>query len=246
MTEVVSPRPIGYRRKPVWILAVAWLFILWPAFNLSWLMISFGEPEWYKPSVWFNWLENLPRLVIFFMVLLCACGMALLFVRRWSWWFNLAALAGLGIYSLYMASQSLDQDPFLLSLLGVGTLGFLCVLYMSEFKKPFIDKSLRWWESKPRFQVRVPVHVIEMGQDLILVNISKSGLLLEWPEGEPHREVPGQFLVEINNELRLPCALTRAGERRVGAKILKLEGEQRKHLDHWIKLLSKSPVHRAR
>jgi hypothetical protein len=246
MTSNPSAKPVGYRKKPIWITAVAWLFILWPMLNLSWLMVSFGEPQWYLPSVWIYWFENLPRLVIFFMVLLAACGIALLFVRRWSWWFNLTALSCLGLYSLYMASQSLDQDPFLLSLLGVGTLGFLGVLYASEFKKPFIDARLRWWESKPRFQVRVPVHVVEMKQDLLLVNISLSGLLLEWPEGEPHKEVPNQFIIEINNELRLPCALTRSDERRVGAKILKLEGGQRKHLDHWIKLLTKSPAHKAR
>ncbi len=245
--------PQGYRRKPLWIYLIAGLFVLTPLIHLMGTLKGAGEPQWYAPAVWWRWalhLDPAPALVSF---ILCVAGLALLFVRTWSWWFGMAALTLLCLYNIVLISRAFTNDTFTQVLATFGSILLLALLFFSEFRRPFLNKRLRWWESEPRFHVSVPV-TVRSGHEggggttqARLVDISRSGLYLEPTQGQSALSLPEDIVVEVNNELRLPCRFSRTTEHGGSAyKIVKISRHQARYLRRWIRLLAKDPDRRVR
>jgi hypothetical protein len=244
----------GYRRKPIWIYVVASLFVLSPFIHLMGTLKGAGEPQWYSPRMWWVWVGHLDPAPALISFILCAAGLAILFVRRWSWWLGMTALSILCLYNIALITLTFANDPFTQLLATVGSLLLLTLLFFSEFKQPYFNQRLRWWESEPRFHVSLPVSVhpaLETAHAATtkaqLVDISKSGLYLEAPTGQKALELPEEIVVEVNSELRLPCRFSRATEHGGSAyQFLKISRHQSRYLRRWIQLLAKDPDRRVR
>ncbi|MEO5667677.1 MAG: hypothetical protein ABIR96_06445 [Bdellovibrionota bacterium] len=236
----------GYRRKPVWIYIVAILFVLTPFIHLMGTLKEAGEPFWYSPEAWWLWSRHLDPAPAVISLMLCIAGLAILLVRSWSWWLGLCVLGTLCLYNIVLIRHSFAEDPFTQVLASVGSLLLLVLLYFSEFKKPFLNRRLRWWESEPRFRVRVPVNIqsaeLTTAAKVQLMDISKSGVYLEPNVGEKTLSLPHDIVVEVNSELQLPCRFSRATEHGGSAyQITTITRHQARYLRRWIKLLSKEP-----
>ena len=237
----------GYRRKPVWIYFVAILFILTPVIHLMGTLKNAGEPQWYSPVAWWLWAQHLDPAPAMVSFMLCLAGVAMLFVRSWTWWLGMIVLTALSLYNILLIRHSFADDFFTQMLATVGSLILLVLLYFSEFKKPFLNRRLRWWESEPRFRVNIPVTIraTEDSKPVVsaqLMDISKSGVYLEPVPGHKILELPNHILVEVNSELHLPCTLSRSTEHGGSAYHFgAITRHQARYLRRWIQLLKKDP-----
>ena len=236
----------GYRRKPVWIYIVAVLFILTPFIHMMGLVREAGEPQWFSPAVWWTWAKHLDPAPAVISFMLCLTGVAILCVRSWTWWLGMLVLSALCIYNIVLIRNTYADDPFTQILATAGSILLLVLLYASEFKKPFLNRRLRWWESEPRFRVHLPVKVQTMGSSekiaVQLMDISKSGVYLEPNPGQTFLELPHEIVVEVNAELQLPCRFSRSTDHGGSAyQITKITRYQARYLKRWIRLLAKDP-----
>jgi hypothetical protein len=237
----------GYRRKPIWIYTVAILFVLTPFIHMMGTLRNAGEPEWYSPVAWWLWAQHLDPAPAVISLMLCLAGVAMLFVRSWSWWLGMLVLASLSLYNIVLIRHSFADDLFTQMVATVGSLLLLVLLYFSEFKKPFLNRRLRWWESEPRFRVNIPVTVrASEGSKFViaaqLMDVSRSGVYLEPVPGQKTLELPHKILVEVNSELHLPCVLSRSTDTGGAAYHFgTITRHQARYLRRWIQLLKKDP-----
>lgn len=246
MTESNSFPNKGYRRKPLWIYVVATLFILTPFLHLMMTLRSAGETEWWSPSAWWLWVHHLNPAPAVISTLLALAGLSILFVRRWAWWLGMLALGALCVYNIALISHSFSDDPLTRMVATLGSLSLLVLLFFSEFKQPFFNERLRWWESEARYMVSVPVKIMNTDKHALLVNISKSGIYLEPYDKDTALDLPTEITVEVNSELQLPCIYSRATEKGVAYKFVKITKHQSRYLRRWLQLLSKDPDLRVR
>ena len=236
----------GYRRKPVWIYFVAILFVLTPFIHMMGTLEAAGEPEWYSPAVWLLWAQHLDPAPAVISFMLCISGIAILCVSTLTWWLGMIALSALCIYNIILIRSTFTHDPLTQVVATIGSVLLLVLLYFSEFKKPFLNHRLRWWESEPRFKVRVPVKVHAPGSEtkiqVQLMDISKSGVYLEPNPGQAPLDLPHHIWVEVNAELKLPCNFSRSTEHGGSAyQIAKITRHQTRYLRRWIRLLARDP-----
>jgi hypothetical protein len=242
----MSSSSYGYRRKPFWIYAVATLFVLTPFLHLMLTIKSAGAVDWYAPSSWWNWVRFLDPAPAVISTLLCLAGLAILFVRRWAWWLGMIALSSLCIYNIALISYSFADDPVTRLLATIGSFLLLILLFYSDFKKPFFNQRMRWWETDPRFKVSIPVKIQGLPAQALLVDISKSGLHLEeFIEGKG-LQLPAELVVEVNEELHLNCSFSRQTPKGAAYQIMSMTKHQARYLKRWIHLLSKDPSNRVR
>ena len=126
-----------------------------------------------------------------FWILFPLGGIALLLVKRWSY----ALFVGVQVYSLY--SHILYQEftwpyvsktPFYSSMiLIVFNLGMVFYFALPSVRRPFFDRRMRWWETKPRYGTEIPckVHITahDVEHDSTILNISETGAFVEYSEG---------------------------------------------------------------
>jgi hypothetical protein len=236
----------GYRRKPIWIYIVAVLFVLTPFIHMMGTLRGAGEPEWYAPGVWWVWAQHLDPAPAVISFMLCLTGLAILAVRSWTWWLGMCMLAALCLYNIVLIRNTFADDLFTQMLATGGSILLLVMLYFSEFKRPFLNRRLRWWETEPRFRVSLPVKIQTENPEIRisaqLVDISKSGVYLEPTSGTSTLELPPNIVIEVNSELRLPCHFSRATDHGGSAyQITKITRHQARYLRRWIALLAKDP-----
>jgi hypothetical protein len=236
----------AYTRKPLWIYFVAVLFVLTPILHLMMTLRSAGEVEWWSPASWWLWIQHLNPAPAVISTLLCIAGLSIIFVRRWAWWLGMLALSSLCIYNIVLISYSFSDDPITRVIATIGSIGLLVLLFFSDFKQPFFNKRLRWWESETRYVVRIPVKIQGSEKHALLVDISKSGLYLEPYERKEPLDLGQEITVEINSELQLPCVYSRSTDKGMAYRFAKITKHQARYLKRWMQLLAKDPVRRVR
>ena len=231
----------GYRKKPFWIVATAILLFVTPYFHLMWILKSAGETAWYSPIAMWKWIPHLHPAPAVISALLILGGFSLLYVKKWSWWIGMFSLTCLSIYNISIIQNYYSDDPSA-AVIGTGaSLLLLFLLFASDFKKPFFNQRLRWWESDPRYKVNVPIQI--KGQEeksIVLMDISKTGILLE-PTNGAEIDFPPEVDVIINAELEIPCVYSRRTENGAAYRIKNVTRFQSKYLRNWLNLLAKEP-----
>ncbi len=237
--------PRGYTRKPFWIYFVSILLLSTPLFHLMWTLRLAGEPSWYSPLTMIEWIPHLNPAPAFISALLFLAGFSLLFVRKWAWWLGILSLAALCFYNVSIVRNFYSDDWTTMTLTTVGSGVLLFLLYKSDFKKPFFNHRLRWWETDPRYMVNVPVKIQGHDHAVVLMDISKSGMLLE-PSNGVSIEFPSEVIVEINAELQIPCIFSRKTKKGAAYRIISISRHQSRYLRNWLDLLSKEPERKLR
>ena len=235
-----APQVRGYRRKPRWIYAIAFIYMLAPLGNLIWSLASLHIPNWYKPAVWVYWTHYVSPATWAIMSLIFLSGFALLFVARWSWWMALFSLAVIAIYNLFMLKSFSMMGPIAIAAMIAATLGAGVLLYFSQFRQPYLNPRLRWWQTSPRYRADIKVTIQGSPTEAILVDISRTGALLEWPQEIPHLE--GRTALKLPPDTVVDSEVARRTPRGYGVRFANLSSEQSKSLKKWIAQLAKDPT----
>lgn len=231
----------GYRKKPLWIYVTALVLMFSPLGNIIWSLAQVGAIGWYKPSVWIYWARFVTPQTWILLVLLFVAGALLLVVRRWSWTFSLVVLGMIAIYDLVMIKNFVAMGPLAVVAMLVGTVSFGLILYFSEFRKPYINPRLRWWETSPRYKVDLPATCSTVPTPGVMVDISRSGVLLQWPADLNIPNIEGNCHVTLPNQLTLPALAKRKTEHGYGMEFHTLNREQKRQLLDFIASLSVDP-----
>lgn len=191
----------GYPKKPKWIYALGFSFLLAPLGNFVWSLAALGVRRWWDPSIWRIWMPYVEWHVWVLMGLVALSGLSLLLVRKWSWFLSLAALASVLIYSVILLPDiSTKASIAIVALLMIITIGAIAVIFLSPFRLPYINPRLRWWETSPRYHVDIKVKVGDFLEEANLVDLSRTGALLQWPSAR----IPD---IDASTKLSLPMGL---------------------------------------
>ncbi|NCN40334.1 hypothetical protein GW916_03705 [bacterium] len=241
----MSDSDSGYYKKPFWIYFVSALFLTTPVLHLMWTLRMAGEANWYSPLTMIEWLPHLNPAPAVISALLFIAGFSILFVRKWAWWMGILSLAALCFYNISIVRNFYSDDWMVMTLSTVGSGLLLLLLYVSDFKQPFFNQRLRWWETDPRYMVNVPVKLQGHSHAVVLMDVSKSGILLQ-PLDNIEIEFPSEAIVEINSELHLPCIFSRKTEAGAAYRIISISRHQSRYLRNWLDLLAKEPERKVR
>jgi len=127
-----------------------------------------------------------PREIFDFWLLFPLAGLALLSVKKWSY----PIFVGVQAYSIYShltyekyTWPYVSETPFIssLSLLVMNVL-IICYFSLPDVRKPFFDQSVRWWETRKRYGLNIPISFSLTKDNAIynsdILNISQSGVFL--------------------------------------------------------------------
>lgn len=239
-------KPTGYRKKPAWIYLISAVLIFSPLGNLLWSLASMKVPDWYKPSVWIYWSHYFTVPTWGLLGLLFVAGISLLFVRRWSWALSMGVIGLICIYDIFMIKHFMALGIGAVIAMISGTLSFGLILYFSEFRKPYLNPRLRWWETSPRYKVELPASISLFDKAGVIADISRSGMLIEWPNSVEIPELSGMCTVSLPTDLKIEGDIKRRTARGYGVKFENLSKEQKKALMVFLETLELDPTKAVR
>lgn len=115
-------------------------------------------------------------------------GIALLGVKRWSY----PIFVGVQVYNIYnhlsyekFTWPYVSDAPFYGSLFLLIVNVFIVIYFsLPDIRKPFFNKAMRWWETRTRYDVKIPIHFsINNPNHLIsseVMNISDTGIFINY------------------------------------------------------------------
>ncbi|MDH4129545.1 MAG: PilZ domain-containing protein [Spirochaetota bacterium] len=169
-------------KKPILIDILAIIYILAPVFSLLYFSYTIYGNLPSPISTYFNSLGSIagPTIdKIAFIACFPIAGIAIYMVRKWSYpvFFLVTAWA---LYGNYVTWHNNPQG-LSLSLLIVATVAnFVGVAYVliPEVRKLYLDPSLRWWESEPRYKVSLENKNDKGEKNGDITNISIGGIFI--------------------------------------------------------------------
>jgi hypothetical protein len=240
-----GPLNSGYRHKPRWIYVAAVLFMLAPLGNFVATLALMNVPGWYLPETWITWSRWISPGAWAIMSLLFLSGAGLLFVRRFTWIFACACLVvvlGLNFFYLFHFGTVSTLGPITLGVMLVFTLATLVFLYRQQFRLPYMNPRVRWWETNPRYRADLGVRIPPFGERCVLLDISLSGALVDFPDRVP--VMPEQVDLEVTADLKLACEVVRRPDsgRAFGLSFLKTTRAQRSELRRFLNQIASDPT----
>lgn len=157
-------------------------------------------------------------------------GLALLGVKKWSY----PVFVSVQAYSIYthifyeqFTWPYVSKVPFYSSIVLLAiNLVIIAYFFLPSVRKPFFDKSMRWWEHRKRYNFKLPCTVSILNPDDLhdcdVLNISLSGAFINY---NGVVEVGQRFTINlsylenhISVESEVVSAHSFTGERGVGVK----------------------------
>jgi hypothetical protein len=234
----------GYRKKPLWIYIAAIILMITPFGNLLYSLAALGVSQWYLPTTWTFWTQFVSLSTWFLLGIIFSSGVLLLVVRRWTWTLSLVFLSIIVVYDFIMlaTNQFEIMGPFPIFLMIMATIAFGLGLYLSEFRKPYLNPRLRWWETEPRYRVDLPVTLTTVEHPGNLVDISRSGVLIEWADAKAVPEIEGNLNLTLPTQISIPVVVSRRTARGYGLQFTSLTSSQKKDLKIFIETLTIDPT----
>jgi Tfp pilus assembly protein PilZ len=167
------------RTKPWPLLLLAVLQILTPVGTI--LMNAWGLGV--KPLYILQWILERPAIDIFeTLFLMPIAGIALYQMKAWSYAVFLAALGWGLVANMRHWNYAAQAFPIWKMLIVYG-FQFLLVIYfmIPSVRKIYLDRSVRWWEAKRRFSLKLPVRLMFGAGEFqgTMQNISEGGMLMQ-------------------------------------------------------------------
>jgi hypothetical protein len=173
--------------------------------------------------------------------LIFASGVALLFVRKGTLLFTLGVLALITIYNIAMIQQFSVMGKAAVALMILGTIGAGLALYFTEFRKPYENPRLRWWETSPRYKADLPVTVGDNNVDGILVDISRSGMMVDFKDPAKVPAVTDFVHVVLPGDLKAYCRVARKVGSGLGLQFHEPSRQTVKAIKGFLKQLAQDP-----
>lgn len=164
--------------RPWPIVVIAVFHILAPIFNLflSSSLLGVDVSEYLSLQ-----MRRDPMFLPVWMLLPVACGISLLTFRKWSYYLFLAFMLVVLTYTLRQRMLFPHRVPFL-TFMGLQFINLSVIAYFisPSVKTIFLNKKIRWWQQKPRYEVPLAADVTLDDQSVpaVIQNISEGGLYL--------------------------------------------------------------------
>lgn len=179
------------KRKPWPIIILGFLHIVAPFTSLLFNAIAIGLPL----HLFFVWVKTWSTLeLIMTFGALPLAGIAILAVKEWSYPVFLVAYGWTIGHSLYtwIDTPQTNTVPFLLLILFSNLMAVRYFL-LKEVRAPYQDPRLRWWESKPRYKLSVPMSLspnksVGLVQQGVITDISAGGCFITLSKSPPMHE----------------------------------------------------------
>ena len=172
------------KHRPLIFILIALAHLLEPIIKISYF--KFTTPFSFSTIISNISQIHTPREIFEFWFLFPLGGLALLGVKRWSY----PVFVGVQVYSIYShltyeqyTWPYVSEVPFFSSLVLLFV-NALIIIYFAfpDVRRPFFDKSVRWWETRTRYNMRIPVTFsLNNPAELIdseILNISQSGVFI--------------------------------------------------------------------
>lgn len=167
------------RAKPWPILAVAFIFIAAPLFNILWSAnLNHTTVYDYLEYIYFSH-SLLDKVVWIFLPIIT--GFSILRFRSWSYFLLLFFICFISAY--YYLDFKENQTMSLITFLLFQSVNIIIGVYflLPSVRNVYTKPQLRWWEQKPRYVLEHPV-IIEASHQIspgLIKNISIGGMLIE-------------------------------------------------------------------
>ena len=167
------------RNRPWPLILLAFIQFVTPVLNVflnSWALKV-------HPSLIVTWWLERPAVEIFeSFALMPIAGIAIYRMKRWSYVVFFVALFWNLLSNLKYLDFAFSNLPTLFSLL-YALVNILLVSYflLPTVRRTYFDRSIRWWESKPRFDVATPLQLTKDGHSVegSILNLSEGGMLIK-------------------------------------------------------------------
>lgn len=200
------------KHRPLIFILIALAHILEPIIKITYFKLT-------TPFSFGTIISNISQIhtlreVFEFWFLFPIGGLALLGVKRWSY----PIFVSVQLYSIYShltyeqyTWPYVSEVPFFSSLVLLFV-NALIIIYFAfpDVRRPFFDKSVRWWETRTRYNMRLPMtfSLNNPGEiiDTEILNISQSGVFIN------HKGVLDVGTVVLMNINYKDMSITLAGE----------------------------------
>lgn len=204
----------GYRSKPVWIKLVSIVLILAPLGNIFISFVASGlavDAGW---PAWAYWLKQVSPKIWALNLLVFTAGLGLLWVRSWSLFLAFCAV-GSALFYTTLNYQHYLLGPFLLGVMILVSMGLLALLIQKDFRKPYLNPRLRWWETSPRYRSDIVVQIRHANSKTpikaTLLDISRSGALVQSSD-KSEISIGDHLHLEFSPELEIAAKVARLKE----------------------------------
>jgi hypothetical protein len=190
---VLSIKEKTMEKRPWPIILLALFHFLEPQVKLFFYSWFWDVPVWRFISFMLSGKNPWGTFVFLFSFPLA--GIAILAVKRWS------LPVFITIQLLTLAQHIHDSrvapsqfPPWLVALFVLGNLLVTTYFLLPAVRLAYTDPRVRWWEAKPRFQVRWPVRLSQQDQrwDAVIGNVAEGGFFCEFH---------GRVLLDTTQEL---------------------------------------------
>lgn len=163
------------RTRPWPLVILALIQILTPAMNILFNSVALKV----SPAQVLFWVFQRPPHEIFeSMALMPIAGFAIYQMKKWSYPVFLGSMAW-SIYSNVRHWQYASSHYSISTVLMVYFFEIVLVLYflVPAVRRTFFDPTIRWWESKPRYELKLNSELVVSGKSLPthILNLSEGG-----------------------------------------------------------------------
>lgn len=185
------------RNRPWALMLLALIQILTPVFNVffnAWVLQV-------SPAKVLSWVLEGNLLEIFeFAALMPIAGIAIWRMRKWSYGVFCGAMA----WSLYAKFRHLAYAQTTMSLpmliaIHASEIALVTYFLLPAVRATYFDPRVRWWESKPRYELKLPAQLV-IGQSSRI-----EGAVLNLSEGGAFVQIP--VILTMGEQVRLEFSL---------------------------------------
>jgi hypothetical protein len=160
---------VGYKKRPWWITGFSFFFVFLPLIALALKLHQYEPSQLFNFKMWIeviqhfevnNWLLVFLSLSIGFLI------------------FNASKLSLIIVSALFLFILIINL--VLLKKLVLWSIIIPILFWFSPFRRPYLNRALRWWEQLPRFWIQKDQDSILVDQkNGRIINLSLSGVLVE-------------------------------------------------------------------
>ena len=210
----------GLSKKPTLIYLLRAFLIINPFINYFVTLYQMNVADWYTPSVLLAYARGFSFSTWFLLGVTWASAIGLLAVSRFSLYFAAASFASLFTYNLIFEKR--------LVLFAVCLPAYLL---FTQFRTPYLNKRLRWWEQAPRFDGSGHyIKVLRTQTFLPICNLSISGILIDTQRKMKLPLIGETFSISIDERTEIPCEVMRVHGTFLGLKFKRLSQAQKRAL----------------
>jgi len=185
--EETNKEKFGLLKRPAPIVLISIFHLLEPLIKVLYLKVTTGF-SFSKVVETILYLDNINHIFNFwFLFLFPLAGLLLYSVKKIP--YIIFMFLQVYIISLHLSYESftwpyISEKPLLFSsLLILINIGLIIYLSLPKVRRPFLDKSIKWWQNSPRMKITLPC-TIESTSDSTstsanTLNISRTGIFME-------------------------------------------------------------------